>query len=74
MKTISKYVMIAMAALLIFFPDLLAQKPIVAAVVWDDRAKEGEDLGELRVYQLGEPVAGLMVKVSYEGAASDGFD
>lgn len=54
--------------------DMLAQKPVVAAVVWDDRAKEGEDLGELRVYQLGEPVPGLKVKVGYAGTARNGFD
>jgi ADP-ribosylglycohydrolase len=67
--------MIAMAGWL-FIPSsvLLAQKPTVAAVVWDDRAKEGEDHGELRVYQLGEPVPGLKVKVSYEGTAKDGYD
>ena len=42
-----------------------AQKPVVAAVVWDDRAREGEDLGEIRIYQLGEPVEGLKVKINY---------
>lgn len=54
--------------------DMLAQKPVVAAVAWDDRAKEGEDLGELRVYQLGEPLPGLKVRVSYEGTAQNGYD
>ena len=75
MRTIQKYLLVAIAGWLLFpCSDILAQKPIVAAVVWDDRAKEGEDQGELRVYQLGEPVPGLKVKVSYEGTASDGFD
>lgn len=54
--------------------EIIAQKPTVAAVVWDDRAKEGEDLGEIRIYQLGDPVPGLKVKVRYEGSASNGYD
>ncbi len=54
---------------------ITAQKPVVAAVVWDDRAKEGEDLGEIRIYQLGDdPVPGLQVKVRYEGTAKNGYD
>jgi ADP-ribosylglycohydrolase len=55
-------------------PIILAQKPTVAVVVWDGKAKEGQDLGELRIYQLGEPVPGLNVKIKYEGTARDGFD
>jgi ADP-ribosylglycohydrolase len=75
MKAIPKLLVVAVAGwLLIPCSEILAQKPIVAAVVWDDRAKEGEDLGELRIYQLGDPVPGLKVKVSYEGTASDGYD
>ncbi len=75
MKTISKYLLISVAAWLVVPCSLvIAQKPVVAAVVWDNRAKEGASLGEIRVYQLGEPVPGLTVKISYEGTASDGFD
>ena len=75
MKTTLKLMMVAMAVALLFPAlSILAQKPKVAVVVWDDRAKEGEDLGEIRVYQLGEPVPGLKVRVKYEGAARDGFD
>jgi len=55
-------------------PALEAQKPLVAAVAWDDLAREGANNGELRVYQLGDPVDGLKVKLSYEGTARDGFD
>ena len=50
------------------------QKPRVAVVVWDENAKEGQNLGEIRVYQLGEPVSGLIVKIKYEGTASEGID
>lgn len=50
------------------------KKPTVAIVTWDDSAKEGRDVGSIRVYQLGEPVSGLKVKVKYQGTASDGFD
>ena len=75
MKNLNILLMMAMAGwLLLPGSILLAQKPTVAVVVWDDRAKEGEDLGEIRIYQLGEPVPGLKVKVKYEGAARDGFD
>jgi hypothetical protein len=75
MKTIPKLLIIAMAGWLILSSsEILAQKPVVAAVVWDNRAKEGEDLGELRIYQLGDLVPGLTVKISYEGTASDGYD
>jgi len=75
MKNLIKLIMMVMVGWLLLPGSILsAQKPTVAVVVWDDRAKEGEDLGEIRVYQLGEPVQGLKVKVSYEGAASDGFD
>lgn len=77
MKKTTKYLVLCLsvsAFLLSTGLNLFAQKPTVAAVVWDDRAKEGEDLGELRVYQLGNPVPGLKVKVSYEGTASDGYD
>jgi len=65
----------ALAVILFMTASFLpAEQPVVAAVVWDDRAKEGEDLGEIRVYQLGDPVPGLIVKVKYEGAAKEGFD
>ncbi|MCK5104545.1 MAG: hypothetical protein KAR17_17090, partial [Cyclobacteriaceae bacterium] len=47
---------------------------MVAVVVWDENAQEGQSLGEIRVYQLGEPVPGLKVKIKYEGTASEGID
>ncbi|MCK5470389.1 MAG: ADP-ribosylglycohydrolase family protein [Cyclobacteriaceae bacterium] len=50
------------------------KKPMVAVVVWDENAQEGQSLGEIRVYQLGEPVPGLKVKIKYEGTASEGID
>lgn len=42
---------------------LLAQKPTVSIVVWDGKSKEGHELGEIRIYQLGEPTPGLNVKL-----------
>ena len=70
-----KYLAISLTAWLIFSnAETIAQKPVVAAVAWDDLAREGENNGELRVYQLGDPVEGLTVKISYEGSASNGFD
>lgn len=73
-RLVLKACLIFTAFLIFTGVETFAQKPVVAAVVWDDRAKEGEDLGELRIYQLGEPVPGLKVKVRYEGTAKNGFD
>ena len=42
---------------------LPAQKPTVSIVVWDGKSKEGHELGEIRIYQLGEPTPGLNVKL-----------
>ena len=53
---------------------LLAQKPMVAIVVWDEKAKEGHDPAEIRIYQLGEPVSGLNVKIKCQGTAREGID
>jgi ADP-ribosylglycohydrolase len=49
-------------------------KPTIAIVTWDETAKEGRDTGSIRVYQLGEPVPGIKIKIKFEGTASDGFD
>jgi len=53
---------------------LFAQKPKVAIVVWDGIAKEGENIGTFRLYQIGEPVPNLRVKIKCEGTASEGLD
>jgi len=74
MRRISRYFLLSLAVLCLISTGIIAQKPTVAAVVWDDRAMEGSDHDELRVYQLGDPVPGLKVTVAYEGTARDGFD
>ena len=53
---------------------VLAQKPTVSIVVWDGKAKEGHDHGEIRIYQLGKPTASLNVKIKYQGTAREGID
>lgn len=53
---------------------LLAQKPTVSIVVWDGKIKEGQAVGDIRIYQLGEPVPGLDVKIKCEGKAREGID
>jgi len=53
---------------------ILAQKPKVAIVVWDGNAKEGQNIGTFRLYQIGEPVSNLKVKIKCEGTASEGLD
>lgn len=46
----------------------------MAIVVWDGHCKEGQNVGTFRVYQLGEPVPGLKVKLNCEGSAGEGLD
>ena len=60
--------------LLLSSSALLAQKPTVSIVVWDGKSKEGQDLGEIRIYQLGEPTPGLNVKIKCQGTAHEGID
>jgi len=54
--------------------NLFAQKPVVAILAWDDKAKEASDPGEIQIIQLGEPAPDLNVKLKIEGTASDGID
>lgn len=54
--------------------NIYAQKPTVAIVAWDGDSKEGLNIGELRIYQLGHPTQGLQVKVKYQGTARVGLD
>ena len=51
-----------------------AQKPTVSIVVWDGKAKEGHDHGEIRIYQLGAPAKSVDVKIKYDGTARQGID
>jgi ADP-ribosylglycohydrolase len=59
---------------LLFSANLFAQKPKVGIVVWDGNAKEGQNIGTFRLYQIGEPVSNLKVKIKCEGTASEGLD
>ncbi|MBN1186961.1 MAG: ADP-ribosylglycohydrolase family protein [Bacteroidales bacterium] len=59
---------------LLFSANLYAQKPAVAIVVWDEKAKEASDPAEIRIVQVGDPTPGLTVKTKTEGTASDGID
>ncbi len=54
--------------------NLYAQKPVVAILSWDEKAKEASDPGEIWIVQLGEPTPDLTVKLKIEGTASDGLD
>ena len=53
---------------------LYAQLPKVGIVVWDGHAKEGRNIGTFRLYQIGEPLPNLKVKIKCEGTASEGLD
>ncbi len=59
---------------LLFCANLYAQKPVVAILTWDEKAKEAADPGEMWIVQLGEPTPDLTVKIKIEGTASDGID
>ena len=59
---------------LFFSANLYAQKPVVAILSWDEKAKEAGDPGEIWIVQLGEPTPDLTVKINIEGTASDGID
>ena len=65
-----------MVACWLLFPAsvLFGQKPKVAIVVWDGHCKEGQNVGTFRVYQLGEHLPGLKVKLKCEGIAEEGLD
>ena len=59
---------------LLFSTNLYAQKPVVAIVVWDEKAKEGSDPAEIHIIQVGDPAPDLTVRISIKGTASDGLD
>ena len=59
---------------LLFGSNLYAQKPVVAILAWDEKAKESGDAGEIQIIQLGKPVPDLAVRIKIEGTASDGLD
>lgn len=54
--------------------NLYAQKPVVAILTWDEKAKEASDPGKIWIVQLGEPTPDLKVRIKIEGTASDGID
>lgn len=54
--------------------DLYAQKPKVGVVVWDNHAKEGQNVGTFRLYQIGKITPGLTVKIKCGGTADEGLD
>ena len=72
----TKYWLRSLLAILLLLSSsvLLAQKPTVSIVVWDGKSKEGHDHGEIRIYQLGEPTPGLIVKIKCQGTAREGID
>jgi len=59
---------------LLFNTNLYAQKPTVAILVWDEKAKEASDSAEIHIVQVGDPIRDLTVKTRTEGTASDGLD
>jgi ADP-ribosylglycohydrolase len=61
-------------AVIFISAHLYAQKPKVGIVVWDGNAKEGQNVGTFRLYQIGDPVPDLKVKIKCEGTASEGLD
>jgi len=75
MRKVIMFLTVSLAAgLLLPAAVLVAQKPEVGIVVWDGNAKEGQNIGTFRLYQIGEPVSNLKVKIKCEGTASEGLD
>ena len=64
----------AILSIIFFSSGLVAQKPTVAIVEWDDKAKEGRDHAEVRIVQVGDPVPGLVVHILTDGTATNGID
>ena len=65
MRKVIMFLIVTMAVgLLLPATIILAQKPKVAIVVWDGNAKEGQNIGTFRLYQIGEPVSNLKVQTS----------
>ncbi len=54
--------------------SLGAQKPVVAIVDWDNKAREGSDRAEVRIVQVGDPVPDLEVRIATDGTARHGYD
>lgn len=59
---------------LLFSTNVYAQKPVVAIVAWDEKAKESSDPAEIQIIQVGEYKRNLTVKIKIEGTASNGLD
>ena len=70
----SRFCSILSVLLLLGCTFSLAQKPTVAIVAWDENSKEGNDPGEIRIYQLGDPAGELMVHIECLGEAREGID
>ena len=56
------------------YTNLNAQKPVVAILAWDEKAKESSDPADIRIIQVGEPDPDLIVKIKTSGTADAGFD
>lgn len=69
-----KYLILSIASVLSVSPGLVAQKPEIAIVEWDNKAKEGQDHAEVRIVQIGDPVPGLIVNIQTDGTAINGID
>jgi ADP-ribosylglycohydrolase len=71
---ISQLRILSLLSILFFSACLVAQKPAVAIVEWDNKAKEGNDHGEVRIVQMGDPLPGLVVHIKIDGTAANGVD
>lgn len=49
-------------------------KPIVALMVWDEKAKEGSDFAEFQIYQEGNTTSNVTVYYTIGGTAKNGID
>ncbi len=49
-------------------------RPTVSIMTWDEKAKEGSDPAELRLFQVGKKIPDLTVYYTISGTAKNGFD
>lgn len=50
------------------------EKPTVALMLWDEKAKEGSDFGEFQIYTEGEGKTNVTVFYTMSGTAKNGYD
>ncbi len=51
-----------------------SEKTTISLVAWDNKAKEGSDFAEIKLFQVGNYLPGLTVHFKFSGSAKNGYD